>query len=77
VSNKPNEHEICKGKKKKIKDKAVPVIGHGGPKGCETSRFKYFLDSPLTEDGEVVSLTSWLPYTPRKIPGTNFCCRLS
>jgi hypothetical protein len=27
----------------------------------------------LTDGGEVVGLTSWLAFTPQKIPGTNFC----
>jgi hypothetical protein len=39
------------------KGKATPVTGRGGPSGCETSRFPYFLDNRLTGGGEVVSLT--------------------
>jgi hypothetical protein len=40
----------------KVKDKVIPVTGHGGPYGCETSRLPHFLDSWLTDGGEVVSL---------------------
>jgi hypothetical protein len=35
-----------------------------------------FLDNLLT-DGGAVSLMHWPPFTPRKIPGTHFCQRLS
>jgi hypothetical protein len=35
----------------------------------------HFLDSWLTNGGEVVSLMQHLPFTPRKIPGTYFCYR--
>jgi hypothetical protein len=51
------------------KSKAIVVTCHGGPKGCETSRFSNFLD----DGGHVVSLTRRAPFTPRKIPGTHFC----
>jgi hypothetical protein len=37
------------------KGKASPVTGLGGPLGCETSRLPHFLDSRLTDGGEVVS----------------------
>jgi hypothetical protein len=40
-----------------ITDKAIPVRGHGGPLGCETSRLPHFIDNRLTDVGEVVSLT--------------------
>jgi hypothetical protein len=33
--------------------------------GFERSRLPHFLDNGLTDDGEVVSLTHWLPFTPR------------
>jgi hypothetical protein len=36
-----------------------------------------FLYNRLTDGGEVVSLTRRPPFTPRKIPGTGFCQRLS
>jgi hypothetical protein len=55
-------------KKAKIKGKAIPVTGRGDPRCCETSRLQYFLDNRLTDIGEVVSLTSRPPFTPRKIP---------
>jgi hypothetical protein len=37
------------------KGKAIPVSGHEGPQGCETSRLSHFLDNRLTDGGEVVS----------------------
>jgi hypothetical protein len=52
--------------------KAVPVTGREGPYGCETSRLPYFIDIRRTDGGEVVSLKRRPPFTPRKIPGTNF-----
>jgi hypothetical protein len=54
------------------KRKAIPVTGRGGPHGCEMSRLPHFLDNRLTDGGEV-SLTRRPPFTPRKIPGINFC----
>jgi hypothetical protein len=57
--------------------KAIPVIGRGGPYSCETSRLPHFLDTRLTGCGEVVSPTCRPLFTPRKIPGTHFCQRLS
>jgi hypothetical protein len=53
--------------------KAIPVTGPEGPYGCEMSRLPLFLDNWLTDGGEVVSLTSRLHFTHRKIPGTLFC----
>jgi hypothetical protein len=44
--------------------KAIPVTGRGGPYGCETSRLPHFLDSRLTDGGEVVSCTRRPPFTP-------------
>jgi hypothetical protein len=48
---------------------------------AETLRLPHFLDNRLTHGGEVVSLTrrpaALYPHTPRKIPGTHFCWRLS
>jgi hypothetical protein len=41
--------------------------GRGGPNGCETSRLPLFLDSRLTDGGEIVSLTRQPPCTPRNI----------
>jgi hypothetical protein len=51
--------------------------GREDPWGCETSRLPHFLDNRLTGSGEVVSPTPQLLFTPRKIPGTHFCYRLS
>jgi hypothetical protein len=56
-----------------LKANAIPVIGRGGPWDCETSRLQHFLDNRLTDGGEVLSLTRWPPFTPRKISGTDFC----
>jgi hypothetical protein len=56
-----------------LKGKAIPVIGCGGLQGCETSRLPHFLDNQLEDDSEVVSLTHWPPFVPRKIPGTHSC----
>jgi hypothetical protein len=60
----------------KVKTKAIPVTGRGGPWGCETSTLPHFLDDRLTDGSEVVSLTRRPPFTTRKIPGTHFCQRL-
>jgi hypothetical protein len=48
------------------KGKAIPVIGHEGLEGCETSRLPYFLDNRLTDGGEVVSPTRRPPFTPQE-----------
>jgi hypothetical protein len=59
------------------KGKAIPVTGRGGPYGCESSRLPHFLDNRHTDGGEFVILTLQPPFTPRKIPGTHLCYRLS
>jgi hypothetical protein len=59
------------------KGKAIPVTGHEGAWGCETSRLSHFLDNRLIDGGEVVSPTRPPSFTHRKIPGTHFCYRLS
>jgi hypothetical protein len=59
------------------KGKAIPVSGHEGPEGCETSRLPHFLDNRLTDDSEDVSLKCHPPFNPRNIPGTHFCYGLS
>jgi hypothetical protein len=56
----------------KRKVKAIPVTGRGGPQGCETLRLPHFIDSWLTDGGEVVSLTHWPPLTRRKISWYSF-----
>jgi hypothetical protein len=38
-----------------------------------TSRLPHFLDNGLKDGGEVVIPTRRPPFTPRKIPGINFC----
>jgi hypothetical protein len=49
------------------KRKAIPVTGR------ETSRVPHFIDSRLTDGGEVVSLTRRPFFTPKKISGAHFC----
>jgi hypothetical protein len=48
------------------KGKSIPVTGPEGPLGCETSRLPHFLDSRLTDGGEVVSLTRWPHLYPQE-----------
>jgi hypothetical protein len=40
-------------------------------------RLPHFLDNRLTDGGEDVSLTRRPPFTPKNIPGTHSCHRLS
>jgi hypothetical protein len=54
---------ICKNKKKA---KAISIRGHGGLYCCEMLRITHCLDSPLTDDNEVITLTRWLRSTPQK-----------
>jgi hypothetical protein len=54
--------ELLKKERKKVK--VIPVTGCGDPQGCETSRLPHFLDSLLTDGGEVVSLTCQLFFSP-------------
>jgi hypothetical protein len=61
--------EIFKDKK----SKAIPVTSRGGPWDCETSSLPHFVDNRFTDGGDVVSLTLWASFIPRKIPGTHFC----
>jgi hypothetical protein len=42
-----------------------------------TSRRALFLNNWLADGSEVVSLTSWQPFSPGKIPGIHFCWGLS
>jgi hypothetical protein len=65
-------HYYNEGGSPSVNDVAIPVTGHGGPYGCETSRLPHFLDRRPTEGGKV-SLTHLPPFTPRKIAGTHFC----
>jgi hypothetical protein len=59
----------------KIKDKAIPVTGGGGPYVCDMLRLPYMciLENWLTDDGEVVRPTRRPAFIPRKIPRTDFC----
>jgi hypothetical protein len=57
----------------KVKEKAIPATGRGGPYGCEMSRLPHFPDNQLTDCGEAVNLTHRPPFTPGKISGTHFC----
>jgi hypothetical protein len=50
----------------KKKGKTVPVTDRGGPQGCFTSRFPHFVDSRLTDGGEVVNLTRQPPSTAQE-----------
>jgi hypothetical protein len=59
------------------KGKSIPVTGYRVPQGCETSRLPHFLDNWLTDNSEVISLMRQPPFTPRNIPGTYFCYKLS
>jgi hypothetical protein len=52
---------------------SFPVTGCGGSWVERCWGFPHSLDSQLTHGGQVVSLMCWLPFTPRKIPGTHFC----
>jgi hypothetical protein len=40
-------------------------------------KLSHFLDSQLTDGGEVVSLMRLPLFTPKEIPGIHFCQRLS
>jgi hypothetical protein len=44
----------------------TPITGHGGLQGCEASKLTHFLDTQLTDGGEVVSLTHHPPFTPER-----------
>jgi hypothetical protein len=46
------------------KGKAIPVMGHEHPLGCETSRLPHFLENRLWDDGDVFSLTRRQPLRP-------------
>jgi hypothetical protein len=60
-------HGVCR-----VKGKAIPVTGRGGAWGCEMLRLPHYLDSLLTDDGKVVSLTRRPPFTSKNILGINF-----
>jgi hypothetical protein len=49
------------------KSKVIPITGFGGVQVCEMSRIPHFLDSEITDGGEVVSLTRQPCFNPRKI----------
>jgi hypothetical protein len=54
------------------KDKTIPVTSSNSPQSLWHS-----LDNQLTEDDKVVSFMGQPPSTPRMIPDTNLCLRLS
>jgi hypothetical protein len=54
-------------------DEAIPLTGREGPYGYEMTRPPNFLDTRLTDGGEVLNLMRRQPFIPRKIPGTHFC----
>jgi hypothetical protein len=60
-----------------IKCKAIPVTGTERSYGCGKSRLPHFLENRLTDGDEIVRLQRRPPFTPRKIPGTHLCWRLS
>jgi hypothetical protein len=41
------------------------------------SRLPHFVNNRLTDGGEVISITSWPPFTDREIPSTHFFLRQS
>jgi hypothetical protein len=43
------------------KGTVIPIMGCAGSWNCEISRFPHFIDNPLTDGGEVISLMSKLP----------------
>jgi hypothetical protein len=47
----------------RVKGKAIPVTGRGGPQGCKTSGIPHFLENRPTDGGEVVSLMHRSPFT--------------
>jgi hypothetical protein len=49
---------------KRAKGKAISVTGRGGPWRCETLRLPHYLDSRLTDGGEVTLTCRWLPSAP-------------
>jgi hypothetical protein len=61
----------------KVSGKSSPVTGRGGPYCCKMSRLPHILVSRFTDGHEVVNLMSRPPFTPGKIPGTNFSQRQS
>jgi hypothetical protein len=46
------------------KCKAIPVTGREGTLGFESSRLPHFLDTRITDGGEVFSLMRRPPFTP-------------
>jgi hypothetical protein len=50
----------------------ISTAGRGSRKCCRKLRIPHFLDSGVTYDGQVVSLTRRPRFTPRKISGTHF-----
>jgi hypothetical protein len=56
ILGKTENSVVCFSEKGKIKGKAIPVTGSGGPWDCETSRLPHFPHNRLTDAGEIISL---------------------
>jgi hypothetical protein len=73
VADVPSGLSLTISKEIKKQNKGILTRDLIGQYGCEMSRLPHFLDSRLADDSEVVSLTRRSFFTPKKIPGTNFC----
>jgi hypothetical protein len=54
-------------------NKTIPVTGHGGLQGFETSMMQHFLDNQLTDGGEDASFMRRQRFIYRKVPGARIC----
>jgi hypothetical protein len=60
-----------------FRDYNAPIHTAGTVQSWFKSRLPHLLDTPPTDGSEAVSLMHQQLFTPRKIPGTHFCYRLS
>jgi hypothetical protein len=60
----------------KRKGEVIPVMGRGGPCGCETSMLPHFLNSRLTDDVEFVTLTRRPPFALRNVCLNQLRCHM-